>query len=193
MHERASSLAAPLLATVSFALVALVLQLGPATVKWPDKALALLVAAGLLMIGCIQAALWGEGKERGGWGLLSRMLYDSGTLALIAAIALVLVPPGTMSNARWTATCLASLGFLIELVWSAAAVLQEARGLHGIRDVKRWECAVDPQLTSEQKKSVVEALRSKGISTSRAAIKRMKKDRGGRPFGLEEVEERTSA
>ena len=130
MLERAGSIAAPLLAGVSFALIVLVLSLQPTATRWPDTALSLLVAAGLLLVGTVQAIYWDEGQE-GKWASVARALYDIGTLALVAGVVILLVPPPTKAgipSARWVAIIIASVGFGAELLWAAVGALLGIRG-----------------------------------------------------------------
>lgn len=128
MLERSGSIAAPLLATVSFALIGIILPLPSGTVRWPDTALLLLVAAGLLLVGSLQAVFWDRGAD-GGWGFFARLLYDTGTLALIAAITLLLVPGSkSLSGVRLFTVIMASVGFILEFIWALVGLVLDRRG-----------------------------------------------------------------
>jgi len=185
MLERAGSTAAPLLATVSFALIALVLQMPANTLKWPGAAMIPLVLAGMLLIGSVQAILWAGNNETGGWALFARALYDAGTLSLIAAIVLILVPPDPVDRSRWVAIGLGSVGFGCELVWVSCAVVPDVQGFRRSNDLARWQTALDPNLDANQVSSVRNRLKDEGIATSRAALRLSNKL--GHPIGSADV------
>jgi hypothetical protein len=137
--EKAGSVAAPLLAGVSFALVVFVLQLPSSAVRWPDVALDLLVAAGLLLVAALQAIFWADGRETGGWALLATICYDTGTLCLVAAIVILLIP-GAGSPIRTTrliGILMATVGFIAESVWVGFALMERHRGYVGQRAAER--------------------------------------------------------
>jgi hypothetical protein len=56
--QSAGTIAAPLLATVSFTLVALVLQAATPFTRWPDLALVFFVGAGLAQVFAVQSVIW---------------------------------------------------------------------------------------------------------------------------------------
>jgi hypothetical protein len=142
--DSAGSVAAPLLAGFSFALVGLIVPEGKG-IRWPSFTLALLVAAGFLFVAAVQCGFWArlwavtpseinewtptDPEERrhaeqrlhaAGFRLWSYRLtwaYRWGILALLAGVTLVLVPPGSPSAARWVAIGVASAGWLLEAVW----------------------------------------------------------------------------
>lgn len=185
MLERAGSTAAPLLATVSFALIALVLELPPGTSKWSGAAVILLVLAGLLLVGSVQAILWAKTNETGGWALLARTLYDTGTLALIAAVVVILLPHNPVPTSRWIAIGIGSLGFSCELIWVCSGLVMDVRGFLRSSDIDRWENALDTNLTDDEVRDVRYKLRSQGISTSRSALRRSTEL--GHPIGIDDV------
>jgi hypothetical protein len=139
------TIAAPMLAGFSFALIALILP-KEADLRWAGVALSLLVAAGILFIMTVQCAVWArqwvvtptELKEwvpndatrrfaeqrlhAHGFDVWSaRMLraYRAAILALLAGVAVTLIPsPKTeITLTRWFAIGIAAGGWLLELTW----------------------------------------------------------------------------
>jgi hypothetical protein len=142
--ESAGSVAAPLLAGFSFALVGLIVPEGKG-IRWPGVALAFLVAAGLLFIAAVQCGFWArqwtvapseleewwpdDPEERkhaeqrahaqgfATWAGRLRLTYRTGILFLLVGIAMTLVPPGGIGVARWFAIAIAFAGVALELLW----------------------------------------------------------------------------
>ena len=145
--ESAGSVAAPLLAGFSFALIGGIVPEGKG-IRWPGVALALFVAAGLLFIAAVQCGLWlrqwavtpselsewrpndSDSRRRAeqrlhvkGFGVWARRLSgrtDGGILSLLAGVTFVLVPPGDPSASRWVAIVIAAVGWLLEAMWVAS-------------------------------------------------------------------------
>ena len=139
--ESAGSVAAPLLAGFSFALIGLIVPEGTG-IRWPGLALTLFVAAGLLFVAAVQCGFWArlwtvtpsdlcewspddpDDRKRAeqrlhakGFRLWSNRLtwaYRWGILALLAGVTILLVPPGNLSGMRWAAIVLAAMGWLLE-------------------------------------------------------------------------------
>jgi len=138
--EAAGGIAAPLLAGIAFALVALVLQLRSHEVRWRDATLALLVASGLSQIAAVQASMWSKqyadlpaGTR---WATFMSRAYDVGIICLLAAVTALLAPPGRLKNVpigRWIPFAIAALGLLGECVWVAYAIRIECRGRRRLR------------------------------------------------------------
>jgi hypothetical protein len=148
--DSASSVAAPLLAGFSFTLIALIV---PKTqgIRWPGAALSLLVAASLLFIASVQCGFWARmwsikpsdltdwrpsdrdvrkhaeqrAHARGNaiWSLRFRRAYRAGILALLAGVAILLVPSGHISFMRWIAIVIAVAGWALEASWIASSWL----------------------------------------------------------------------
>jgi hypothetical protein len=145
--ESAGSVAAPLLAGFSFALIGLIVP-GGKGIRWPGAALALFVAAGLLFIAAVQCGFWARqwtvtpselndwrpdepdsrkhAEQRlhaKGFALWARRLswaYRWGILSLLAGVTVLLVPPGDPSAWRWVAIVAAVVGWLLEAMWIAS-------------------------------------------------------------------------
>jgi len=145
--ESAGSVAAPLLAGFSFALVGLVIP-SPNDFRWPSAALLLLLAAGLAFIGAVQCWFWARmyaitpqdidlwrpdypAKQKLAiqrlhmrgfdiWSSRFNRFYRVGILLLLAGMTFTLVPRGDIGPVRSLAIALAAAGFIAELVWIAA-------------------------------------------------------------------------
>jgi hypothetical protein len=142
--ENAGSVAAPLLAGFSFALVGLVIP-APEHFRWPSATLALLLAGGVAFVAAVQCSfrtrqyaitpedidLWRaeDSHERKlavqhlhklGFDIWARRLnvaYRAGILLLLGGIALALVPRGSIGAVRFLAIAVAAAGLLAELCW----------------------------------------------------------------------------
>jgi hypothetical protein len=140
----AVSVAAPLLAGFALTLVGLVLQVQD-DLKWPDAALALLVAAALMLLGAVQFGVWASGyavtpdqiaqwlphfgpralanAQRGHlyeysrWYRRFAVAYHLGILLLLAGLAVALVPDKDTDEWRYVAIGIALLGGVAELIW----------------------------------------------------------------------------
>jgi hypothetical protein len=148
--ENAGSVAAPLLAGFSFALVGLVIPT-PENFRWPNATLALLLAGGVSFIGSVQCSFWARQyaitpedielwrpeypPERklalqrlhklgfDTWARRFNFSYRAGILLLLAGIALALVPRGPITTVRYLAIAVAGGGFLAETCWVFATWL----------------------------------------------------------------------
>lgn len=129
--DMAAGVAAPLLAAISFTLVALTLQVPPQELRFADIALLLFVLAGLMFITAVQAGMW-ELRYRAGaspgasvrsktehalWESLTRYTYQLGVLALLAAIDVLLIPRGSFPSVRIAAVVIVGVGCLGEISW----------------------------------------------------------------------------
>lgn len=54
------------------------------------------------------------------WLRLTRHAYNIGILFLLAGLTFVVIPKGTISDARYGVIALASVGFVLEAAWSSA-------------------------------------------------------------------------
>ncbi len=154
--EAMASVAAPLLAGFSLALIGLVLP-SQKLLRWPELALFLLVLSALLLLAAVQHGFWArqyiatpsdlsqwwpdldESEERllmvrrEQWSYQTiytvyagraRAAYRLGILALLAAVAVVVVPDrplGEVPAGRLAVVGLAVFGFLLEALWIIAA------------------------------------------------------------------------
>jgi hypothetical protein len=125
--QSAGTVGAPLLAGISFALVALVIQSPTSAIRWPDTDQLLFVAAGLLFMVAVQAAMWDVQYRHSStlWASTTRWSYDIGMLSLLSAIAVMLVPPGHLPPTRGASVALVSVGFIIEVWWIGLAVRRQ--------------------------------------------------------------------
>jgi len=70
--------------------------------------------------------LWDQRLHAIGFALWSRRLtwaYRWGILALLAAVTIMLVPPGHISVMRWVAIAAATFGWILEAAWIASGWL----------------------------------------------------------------------
>lgn len=145
--ENAGSVAAPLLAGFSFALVGLIIP-SPEHLRWPNLALSLLVASGVSFIASVQCGFWArqfvvtpdeiklwhpdypQGRMQAlqrlhaacfyRWnGRLNRS-YRAGIALLLFGVTFALVPPGDIGWLRGVAIAVAAGATLAELMWMAA-------------------------------------------------------------------------
>jgi hypothetical protein len=186
--ERAAATAATLLATVSFALIALVLQLQSGTVRWPDVTLVLLVAAGICLVGCVQAILWAEG-DSGSWASFARTLYNIGTLLLIAAVAMLLVPGGKITATRLVAIVVAGAGFAGELVWICLTFRLGRRGSTRAKNMASLQQALDPAMSESDRVAVRKWLASIDVKSGKDALE--KSEEIGHPIGVADMQAAT--
>lgn len=96
--------------------------------------------AGLLFIAAVQAAMWDAQYRALGskvWGVIARWSYNVGVLNLLAAVALLLVPPATskMSSVRTASVALLVVGFLVEMWWIGLAAVRQRRLNHGLKQI----------------------------------------------------------
>jgi hypothetical protein len=61
------------------------------------------------------------------WADLARWAYNVAILALTVGVGAILVPNGHISGGRWVAIGLASVAFIAEAVWIAAATFKTAQ------------------------------------------------------------------
>lgn len=148
--ESAGSVAAPLLAGFSFALVGLVIP-SPEYFRWPSGTLILLLAGGVSFIAAVQCSFWARQFAVGPadveewrpqhplerkvalqrlhkhgfllWGSRFNFWYRAGILLLLAGVVLAVVPRGTIGTGRYVAIAVAASGFLGELCWVFATWL----------------------------------------------------------------------
>jgi hypothetical protein len=148
--ESAGSVAAPLLAGFSFALVGLIIP-APEHFRWASGALTLLLAGAAAFIAAVQCSFWArqyaitpedielwrpeypaerkaalQRLHRRGFAIWARRFnasYRTGILLLLAGVTAALVPPGTIGAGRWIAIAVAAAGFLGELAWVLATWL----------------------------------------------------------------------
>jgi len=156
--DAAGTVAAPLLAGFSITFVGLILSASDgASIPLREPALAVLVLAALLLLGCVQCAFWARlytvtpqdlmpwwpdlhggstnaqlrhRQIRGAqwryahlselWLERARWTYHGGILALLASVALVLVPANHHLAWRWLSVGVTGLGFFAELYWVLA-------------------------------------------------------------------------
>lgn len=144
------TVASPLLAGFSFALIGLVIPSASAF-RWPGVSLALLVVSGISFVMAVQCGFWAqlwvvmpsELEEWGpndpparrlaelrlhahGFNIWSRRVnacYRVGLLALLVGVMLMLIPPGDISASRWIAVAAAALGVLAEVLWMTSSWL----------------------------------------------------------------------
>jgi hypothetical protein len=142
--ESAGSVAAPLLAGFSFALVGLVIP-APERFRWPSATLVLLLAGGVAFVAAVQCSFWARqyaitpedidlwrseySRERklalqhlhklgfDIWAGRFNVAYRAGILLLLGGIALALVPRGSIGPVRFLAIAVAAAGLLAELCW----------------------------------------------------------------------------
>jgi hypothetical protein len=145
--ESVGSVASPLLAGFSFALVGLVVPT-PEHFRWPNATLAVLFVAGALFIASVQCWFWArqyeitpedidlwipeypQGRKQAlqrlhsiafyRWNGRMNRAYRLAILFLLVGVMLVLVPPGHVSWLRSVAVALAALASLAEATWIAA-------------------------------------------------------------------------
>jgi hypothetical protein len=182
--ERAASTAAVLLATISFALVVLVLQFPASDVRWPNLALLLFVISGLLFVACVQAVLWTT-ADKGGWATFARATYNLGTLALIAGVAVVLTPSGTVHGMRRAVIFTAIGGFVLEIIWTICAVYRGYKGKNAQQVSDQLNDLFESTLSNDQVKALLEKLKVQGYTTAEKMIKRGKDL--GRKFNLDDL------
>lgn len=142
--ENTGSVAAPLLAGFSFALVGLIVP-APEHLRWPDLALSLLVASGVSFVAAVQCGFWArqfvatpdeirlwhpeypQGRMQAlqrlhascfrRWnGRLNRS-YRAGIVLLLLGVTFVLVPPGHVGWLRGLAVAIAAAATAAELLW----------------------------------------------------------------------------
>jgi hypothetical protein len=145
--ESAGSVAAPLLAGFSFALVGLIIP-APEHFRWSSGSLVLLLASGVSFIAAVQCGFWTrqfavtpeeielwhpdlpreqkvglQRLHRRGfkiWSYRFNLSYRTGILLLLAGVTVALVPPGDIGRGRYLAIAVAAAGFLGELCWVLA-------------------------------------------------------------------------
>jgi hypothetical protein len=152
--QAAGGFAAPLLATASFALVALVLQANPSFTRWPDLALLCFIGAGLAQVFAVQCVVWtrrymttpdelrqwlpddfsspGERPtawlleyqrdhqaQAQAWARRTALWINVGVSLLLAGIAVSVVPPGHIGEARVAVIVVADAGVAVEASWVA--------------------------------------------------------------------------
>jgi hypothetical protein len=121
--ESAGSVAAPLLAGFSFALVGLIIP-SPEHFRWPSGALILLLGGGIFFIAAVQCSFWArqfvvtpqefeewrpeypperkhalQHLHRRGftlWAARFNFCYRAGILLLLAGVVVAVIPPGTI-------------------------------------------------------------------------------------------------
>jgi hypothetical protein len=142
--ENTGSVAAPLLAGFSFALVGLIIP-APGDLRWPNLALCLLVASGVSFIAAVQCGFWARQfvvtpDELRQWhpeyaqgrmhalqrlharcfqrwnGRLNRS-YRAGIVLLLLGVTFALVPPGHVGWLRSLAVAIAAAATAAELLW----------------------------------------------------------------------------
>jgi hypothetical protein len=145
--ESVGSVASPLLAGFSFALVGLVIP-APEHFRWPNATLAVLFLAGALFIFSVQCSFWArqyeitpndinlwtpaypQGRKQAlqrlhsvgfnTWNSRMNRAYRFAILCLLVGVMLALLPPGHVSWLRRVAVALAVLASLVEAAWIAA-------------------------------------------------------------------------
>jgi len=145
--ESAGSVAAPLLAGFSFALVGLVIP-SPEHFRWPDLALLFLFTAGVAFIAAVQSSFWTRqysitpediklwrpeypsGRMHASqrlhsvafykWNGRMNRSYRTGIMLLLVGMTLSLIPPHHVGWGRWLAIAVAIVASLLELFWIAA-------------------------------------------------------------------------
>jgi hypothetical protein len=148
--ENTGSVAAPLLAGFSFALVGLIVP-SPGDLRWPNLALSLLVASGVSFIAAVQCGFWArqfavtpdeirlwhpdypEGRMRALQRLHARCFYRwngrlnrsyrAGIVLLLLGVTFTLVPPGHVGWLRSVAVAIAAAATAGELLWIGATWL----------------------------------------------------------------------
>ena len=146
--DATGSVAAPLLAGFSFALVGLVLP-APEHFRWPSLVLTLFLGAGVCFITAVQCSFWArqyaitpqdieawrpnyplerkialQRLHSQGFRIWVRRLnrwYKIAILLLLAGLVLALVPPGEVGAGRLLALVVAGIGFVGELGWVLAS------------------------------------------------------------------------
>jgi hypothetical protein len=63
-------------------------------------------------------------RARRTWSRRARWSYRLGIIALLAGMAIALIPPGRVTAARWVASTFVLLGLLYEVLWVVAAFAQ---------------------------------------------------------------------
>ena len=145
--ESTGSVASPLLAGFSFALVGLVLP-SPEHFRWPNLTLGCLFVAGVGFIAAVQCGFWARQyavrpedikawrpeypakridavqrlHNRGFyiWNHRLNWLYRWSILFLLMGMAFALVPPGDASARRWVIVAIALAAVVAELGWIVA-------------------------------------------------------------------------
>jgi hypothetical protein len=148
--ESAGSVASPLLAGFCFALIGLIVPEGKG-IRWPDLALALLVAGGFSFIAAVQCGTWarqwtvtpqeldewspGEELARiqaeqrahfvgfSTWSRRLRFTYRCGIVALLAGVMVMLIPSSHITLMRGLVIGTAAFGLLLECLWIASGWL----------------------------------------------------------------------
>jgi hypothetical protein len=146
------SISSPLLAATSAALLALVIS-GQDKIRWPGLALLLLAVATLCFVMTVQLTFWAKQyvvtpaelrdwwpdrldgevgweqrwhkKRHQAWADRSLVAYNVGVLAFLAALPIMLIPPGKaekISDVRLAAVAVFAAGFLLEVAWIALAL-----------------------------------------------------------------------
>ena len=136
----AAGIAAPLLASVSFALVVLALSMPDGKSRYIEQAVLLFVIAGLSFVTTVQAAMWEQRyrqapRERRTWNALARGAYHVGVVALLIALGALLFPPGHIPTVRQWTLGLIVFGALAEFAWIC---------LSGFRSFRAWRRSMDP-------------------------------------------------
>lgn len=118
----------PLLAGFSITSV-VVISDDAANFRWPGPTILVLAFAALALIAAVQCAYHAHlylskrdpDRRKGlGWARRTRRFYDIGLLAMIAGLALVVVPrhnTGVQAGFRWAAFVVASVAWFAELIW----------------------------------------------------------------------------
>jgi hypothetical protein len=142
--ESVGSVAAPLLAGFSFALVGLVIP-SPDHLRWPNLALVPLVAGGAAFIAAVQCSFWARqyaispddiklwrpgyspgrihallrGHDAGfkKWNARMNYSYRAGIVLLLLGVMFALVPPGHIDALRALSVGVAALAAVGELGW----------------------------------------------------------------------------
>jgi hypothetical protein len=133
-----ATVAAPLLAGFSFALIGVVLQIQTNDADWQALVLLLLLLAGMLLIVTVQSMLWYRAYHSRPfaqlmWDMVARIAYDLGVLLLLTGVATLLVTENP-SGLRDVVVAIAYLGVIGEAVWILAS----------------WTCKGARQVNSER-------------------------------------------
>ena len=120
--ELAGSVAAPLLASVSFALMALVLPLTSLRYPLRNWALLFFIGAGVGFISTVQAEGWERRYRRSlteakKWETLGRWSYHAAVMALLLGLFMVLVPHATPPDTRMATLAVIAAALAGEGAW----------------------------------------------------------------------------